>query len=92
MCVCVIDRKRGRGRESERERERGTKSLGTDRSRETPACTAVVRLEDVPPPEGLSCWASHLWQSCIASAAAVASSSRDALAMSMPVMSHTMVW
>ena len=37
-------------------------------------------------------WASHLWQSCIASAAAVASSSRDALAMSKPVMSHTMVW
>lgn len=37
-------------------------------------------------------WASHLWHSCIASAAAVASSSREALAMSKPVMSHTMVW
>lgn len=37
-------------------------------------------------------WASHLWHSCIASAAAVASSSREALAISKPVMSDTMVW
>lgn len=40
----------------------------------------------------LSHIASHLWHSCIASAAAVASSSREALAMSKPVMSDTMVW
>jgi len=32
------------------------------------------------------------WHSVIASAAAVASSSIDALAMAMPVMSHTIVW
>ena len=35
---------------------------------------------------------SARWHSVIASAAAVASSSRDALAMSMPVRSLTMVW
>ena len=32
------------------------------------------------------------WQSVIASAAAVASSSIDALAIAMPVRSHTIVW
>lgn len=34
----------------------------------------------------------YLWQSCMASAAAVPSSSREALATGMPVMSQIMVW
>lgn len=34
----------------------------------------------------------HLWQSCMASAAAVPSSSREALATGKPVMSQIMVW
>lgn len=50
------------------------------------------RVWEMPLTLTVSHWASHLWHSCMASAAAVASSSRDALAMSMPVMSHTMVW
>lgn len=80
MCVCVHAWKSKR------------KSLSTVWFSGATICAAGVRLEAVPPPQGTSCWASHLWQSCIASAAAVPSSSRDALAVSMPVMSHTMVW
>lgn len=66
--------------------------LGTHPQEIIRAFDKEERVWKMPLTLTVSAWASHLWHSCIASAAAVASSSSDALAMSMPVMSHTMVW